>query len=260
MTEAIHPISDAQLERYARQVILKEIGEVGQAKLLAAKVLMIGAGGLGSTVLLFLAAAGVGTIGIVDHDVVDITNLQRQIIHNSDRIGMAKVASACEQIEELNPEIKVIPYRTRLSVENATELFQEYDLIIDGSDNFSTRFLVNETCHKLQKTLVSAAVVRFEGQLSTYRPHLGGPCYQCVFPEAPPANLLSRCETVGILGAIAGVIGSMQAQEVIKEIIGIGQSMQGRLMLYDALANNFHEIKIEKSATCPLCHPSYPSA
>ncbi|MFK7866678.1 MAG: ThiF family adenylyltransferase [Alphaproteobacteria bacterium] len=248
-----HPLNDDQLERYARHVILKEVGEEGQAKLLKSKVLMIGAGGLGSPVLLYLAAAGIGTIGIVDHDVVDLSNLQRQIIHHSETIGAAKVQSAAEQIALINPEIKIEAHRLRLNADNIDGLVANYDLIIDGSDNFQTRYAVNDAAIRAQKTLVSAAVVRFEGQLSTYRPQFGGPCYRCVFPNPPPNNLLSRCDTVGIFGAIAGVMGSLQATEVIKELLGLGNSMQGRLLLYDALAQEFNEIQITKSSACQAC-------
>ena len=250
-----HPLTDDQLERYARHVILNEVGEEGQQTLLNSSVLVVGAGGLGSPALLYLAAAGVGRLGIVDHDSVDLANLQRQIIHHSEMIGLSKVQSAQEQITLLNPELKVEAYRTRIHADNVDELVAAYDLVVDGSDNFPTRFLINAACVKAKKTLISAAVIRFEGQLSTYRPHMGGPCYNCIFPEESTQSLghLSRCDTVGIFGAIAGVMGSLQATEAIKELLALGESMQGRLLLYDALAQRFHEITTHRNHNCTVC-------
>ncbi|NMM44981.1 molybdopterin-synthase adenylyltransferase MoeB [Rhodospirillaceae bacterium KN72] len=246
-------LDDAQLERYARHVILDEVGEEGQLKLLSARVLVVGAGGLGAPILMYLAAAGVGTLGIVDHDTVDLSNLQRQVIHSTDDIGVPKVRSAAERIELINPDIEVIEHRTRLGPDNAESLFADYDLIVDGSDNFSARYLSNETCVKLKKPLVSAAVVRFEGQLSTFKPHVDGPCYRCLFPEPPDADIVPRCDTVGIFGAITGVMGSLQATEVLKEILGLGTSMAGHLLLFDALDQTFRKIKTAKDPDCPIC-------
>ena len=246
-------LTDAELERYARHVILDEVGEEGQLKLLQSKVLVVGAGGLGSPILLYLAAAGVGTIGIIDHDVVDVTNLQRQIIHTTDEIGDAKVASAAEKIEALNPDVEVIEHRMRLNAANAIDIVSQYDIVVDGSDNFTARYVTNDACFFAKKTLVSAALVRFEGQLSTYKPHEGGPCYRCLFPSAPDADLVPRCDTVGILGSVAGVLGCMQATEVLKEILGIGTGLQGQLVLFDAWDMNQRKIKTRRDPGCALC-------
>jgi len=246
-------LTDDQLERYARHVVLDEVNEEGQLRLLASKVCVIGAGGLGSPVLLYLAAAGVGTLGIVDFDTVDATNLQRQIIHSEEDIGDAKTTSAKEKINLLNPEINVEVHRTRLTAENAMEILAGYDLIVDGSDTFESRYLVNDACFFLKKPLVSAAILRFEGQLSTFKPHEGGPCYRCLFPTTPDPTLVPRCDTVGIFGAIAGVVGSMQATEVLKELLGLGKSMTGRLLLYDALDQTTTTINTKRNPSCALC-------
>lgn len=246
-------LDDEQLERYARHVILDEVGEEGQLKLLDAKVLVVGAGGLGAPVLMYLAAAGVGTLGVVDHDVVDLSNLQRQIIHSTEEIGQPKVRSAAERIALINPDVEVREHRVRLGPNNAEELFAQYDLIVDGSDNFAARYLASDTAFKLEKPLVSAALVRFEGQLTTFKPYEGGPCYRCLFPEPPDAELVPRCDTVGIFGAVAGVMGSLQATEVLKEILGLGTSMAGRLLLFDALDQTFRTIKVAKDPDCPTC-------
>ena len=246
-------LTDAELERYARHVILEEVGEEGQIKLLESKVLVVGAGGLGSPILLYLAAAGVGTIGIIDHDVVDMTNLQRQIIHTTEEIGDAKVASAAERIEALNPEIEIIEHRMRLTAGNAIDIISNYDIVVDGSDNFTARYVTNDACFFAGKTLVSAALVRFEGQLSTYKSHEGGPCYRCLFPSPPDADLVPRCDTVGILGSVAGVVGCMQATEVLKEICDLGTGLQGQLVLFDAWDMNMRKIKTKRDPGCPLC-------
>lgn len=256
-------LSDAQLERYARHVILDEVGEEGQLKLLASRVLVVGAGGLGSPALLYLAAAGVGTLGIVDHDVVDVTNLQRQIIHADDTVGEAKVRSAAERIESLNPEIAVIEHRARFTAANAMDFVADYDLVIDGSDNFAARYLTNDACYLARKPLVSAALVRFEGQLSTYKAYAANaegenfPCYRCLFPTPPDPNLVPRCDTVGIFGAVAGVMGTLQAVEALKELLGLGTGMAGRLLLFDALDQTFRTIRTRRDPECPLCgdHP-----
>lgn len=248
-------ISDDQLLRYARHVILDEVGEEGQAKLLRSRVLVIGAGGLGAPLLMYLAAAGVGTLGVADDDVVEISNLQRQIVHGTGRLGVAKVESAAETLAAINPEVEVVPIEARITADNVLEMIAGYDVIADGSDNFATRYLMNDACFLSKKTLVAAALLRFDGQISTFKAHLGGdnPCYRCVFRDPPPANLIPRCEEAGIFGAIAGVMGSLQAAEVIKEILGLGDSLSGRLLMYDGLAAAFRTIRIKRDPDCPLC-------
>jgi molybdopterin-synthase adenylyltransferase len=248
-------LSDAQFERYARHLILDEVGEAGQAKLLAARVLVVGAGGLGSPMLLYLAAAGVGTLGIVDDDAVDLSNLQRQIIHPTSSIGAAKVDSARHSLAAINPDIKVETFARRLDATNAADLIAGFDLVADGSDNFATRYLLNDICYRLEKPLVGAALSPFEGQLSTFKAYLGPPhpCYRCLFREAPPPDSVPRCETAGILGAVAGVMGSLQATEILKEILGLGESLSGTLLIYDALGASFHRIKLPRDPECPLC-------
>ncbi|MCA0200751.1 MAG: molybdopterin-synthase adenylyltransferase MoeB [Proteobacteria bacterium] len=248
--------SEDQIHRYARHILLKEVGGVGQEKLLKAKVLLIGAGGLGSPLLLYLAAAGVGTIGVIDDDTVDLSNLQRQIAHTTDRIGMAKVLSAGRAATAINPDIRVVEYKARLTPENIAALIKDYDLVADGSDNFPTRFLVNDACFFAKKTLVSAAVLRFDGQLATFKPHAGGPCYRCLYPEAPPPGEVPSCDQAGILGAVAGVMGTLQATEVLKEILGIGDTMAGRLLIYDALSAAFRTVKVKPDPECSLCSPN----
>ena len=250
-------ISDKELERYARHVILEEVGEEGQERLLRSKVLVIGAGGLGAPALLYLAAAGVGTLGIVDDDEVELSNLQRQIVHASDRVGSAKVASAERTLQALNPDVKVIAERTRIVAENAMRLLSGYDLVVDGSDNFATRYLLNDACYFARLPLVSAALLRFEGQLSTYKAYLGGehPCYRCLFPAAPPPDLNPRCEEVGIFGAVAGVVGSLQAVETLKELLGLGSGLSGQLLTYDALSATVRKFKVPRDPSCALCGP-----
>jgi adenylyltransferase/sulfurtransferase len=250
--------SDDQLHRYARHIILNEVGGVGQARLLQSKVLVVGAGGLGSPLAMYLAAAGVGTIGIVDDDVVDLSNLQRQILHGTPSVGQAKVDSAAQTLKRLNPDVTVNACRQRLSPDNALDLMAGYDLVCDGSDNFATRFLVNDACHLAKKTLVSAAILRFDGQLSVYKTHAGGPCYRCIFKEPPPPESIPSCASAGVLGAIAGWLGSMQATEVLKELLGIGESLSGQLVMVDALSCEMRKIKVKRDPGCPLCgdHPS----
>ena len=249
--------SDDQLHRYARHIILKEVGGVGQEKLLGARVLVVGAGGLGSPVLMYLAAAGVGTLGIVDDDRVELSNLQRQIIHATSRIGEAKTASAAATLREINPEINVVTHEMRLTIANVERLIADYDVIADGSDNFATRYLVNDACYFGKRTLVSAAMLRFDGQIATFKAYLGGdnPCYRCLFREAPPAGLVPSCSEAGILGALAGTLGSMQATEVLKEILDIGDSLSGSLILYDSLSATFQKITVKPDPDCPLCGP-----
>ena len=244
-------LTDAQRNRYSRHLLIPEVGEAGQAKLLAAKVLLIGAGGLGSPSALYLAAAGVGRLGLIDDDVVDASNLQRQIIHSNDRIGMAKTESARKTIEGLNPDVVVDEHRLRLNRDNALELFAPYDLIVDGSDNFGTRYLVNDACTLLKKFQVHGSIFRFDGQATTFVP--GGPCYRCLFPEPPPAELAPSCQEAGVLGALPGIIGVIQAIEALKLIIGAGEPLVGRLLLYDALEQKFREVKYSKDPACPAC-------
>jgi len=247
--------SEDQIKRYARHILLDEVGGVGQEKLLKAKVLAIGAGGLGSPLILYLAAAGVGTIGVVDDDKVDLSNLQRQILHTTDRVGVSKVESAKAQVAAINPDVKLVTHETRLTDANALDLISGYDIIADGSDNFATRFLVNDAAYFAKKTLVSAAVLRFDGQLYTFKPHAGGPCYRCLYPAAPPPGEVPTCAEAGILGAVAGVMGTLQATEVLKEILGVGQSMAGRMLIYDALSTAMRTVKINPDPACPLCSP-----
>ncbi len=246
-------LSDADLERYARHVILDEIGEDGQISLLQASVCVVGAGGLGSPVLLYLAAAGIGRIGLVDFDTVDRTNLQRQIAHTEDSVGQSKVASAAARARALNPTITIDALETKLDAGTIQSVIAPYDLIVDGTDNYTVRILLNDACFFAKKPLVSASVVRFEGQLSTFRAYEGGACYRCVFPEAPADGVVARCDTAGILGPVAGVMGTLQATEVIKQILGLGTGMVGRLMLYDALDNDMRMIRTPKNPACPLC-------
>jgi len=248
-------LSEAQFHRYARHLILDEIGEEGQAKLLAARVLVVGAGGLGAPLLLYLAAAGVGTIGIVDDDVVELSNLQRQVIHATERIGQRKIDSAAAGLAALDPAIRLELHGERLDESNVARLVAGYDLVADGSDNFATRYLVNDACVAAGKIFVSGAILRFEGQLSTFKPHVGSshPCYRCLFREAPPPGTTPRCEEAGILGAVAGVVGTLQATEVVKEILGLGESLSGSLLMYDALATSFYRVKIARDPDCPAC-------
>ncbi len=248
-------LDDEQFHRYARHLILDEVGEEGQEKLLASRVLVVGAGGLGAPLLMYLAAAGVGTLGIVDDEAVDLTNLQRQIVHVTESVGRQKTASARDTIAALNPGIKVVTHDARLDTSNAAKIIAGYDLVADGSDNFETRYLLNDICHRAGLPLVAAAMLRFEGQLFTFRRDNQAPtaCYRCIFPEAPPADLIPRCEEAGILGALAGVMGSLQATEVIKELLGLGESLAGRMVIYDALNTGFHTINVPRNPNCPVC-------
>jgi adenylyltransferase/sulfurtransferase len=247
--------TEEQIKRYARHIILPEVGGKGQEKLLNSKVLVIGAGGLGSPAILYLAAAGVGTIGIVDFDVVDFSNLQRQVIHNTERVGTPKVESAKKTVEMLNPDVKVITYNTRISKENIMDIIKDYDVVLDGTDNFPTRFLINDACYFAGKPLVSAAMLRFEGQVSVfdYRMKEQSPCYRCLFPEPPPPGLVPSCQEAGILGSIGGIMGCIQATEAIKLILGIGEPLVGKLLIMDALSMDFRKVKLRKDPNCPLC-------
>jgi adenylyltransferase/sulfurtransferase len=247
--------TEEQIERYSRHIILPEVGGTGQARLLESRVFMIGAGGLGSPAAYYLAAAGVGTIGIADADEVDLSNLQRQILHNNNRIGMPKVESAKLTLEAMNPDVEVRTYPYRITEENIRDIIRDYDLVIDGCDNFPTRFLVNDACFFEQKPLVSGAMFRFEGQVATFKPHADpqGPCYRCLYPEPPPAGLVPSCAEAGILGALAGAVGTIQAVEAIKELLGIGESLSGRLLVFDALRMEWKKLKLHKDPACPLC-------
>ncbi|MFO1152402.1 MAG: molybdopterin-synthase adenylyltransferase MoeB [Rhodospirillales bacterium] len=252
--------SDGEVQRYARHILLDEIGGAGQAKLLASRVLVVGAGGLGSPLLLYLAAAGVGTIGIVDDDRVDLSNLQRQIVHATGAIGRPKVESAKATLAAINPDVRVIAHQQRLTPANALALVTDYDVIADGSDNFPTRFLVNDACHLGRRPLVSGAVLRFDGQVATFRSFAAGPgepprgpCYRCLYPAPPPAGAIPSCAEAGVLGAFCGVIGSLQATEVIKELLGIGESLAGWLLVCDGLRGTFRRIRVRPDPGCPLC-------
>lgn len=252
-------LTEAQIQRYARHILLDEIGGRGQARLLASRVLVVGAGGLGSPLLLYLAAAGVGTIGIVDSDQVDLSNLQRQIVHPTARIGEAKVASARATLAAINPEIRVIEHQFRLDAANADRLIAGYDIVADGSDNFPTRFLVNDACFFGRKPLVSGAILRFDGQVATFKPYAsdpdGGhlPCYRCLYGGPPPVGEVPSCAEAGVLGAFCGVVGSLQATEVIKELLGIGDSLAGWLLILDALGSRFRKVRVKADPGCPLC-------
>jgi molybdopterin-synthase adenylyltransferase len=248
--------TDAQVQRYSRHIILQDVGGKGQKKLARAKVLVIGAGGLGSPAALYLAAAGVGTIGLVDGDVVDLSNLQRQILHTTATLGQPKVESGRKMLAALNPDITIKTYQENVSADNIMGLLHDYDVILDGSDNFSTRFLVNDACFFAKKTLVSGSIFRFEGQLTTIKPHEGHPCYRCLYPEPPPAGLVPNCQEAGVLGVLAGTIGVLQASETIKEILGIGETLADRLLLYDALEMKFRKLGRPKDPDCRLCGPN----
>lgn len=243
----------SELERYARHIVLREIGGSGQQRLKKARVLVVGAGGLGSPVLLYLGAAGVGTIGVVDDDTVGLSNLQRQVLHTEDRIGLPKVLSAQKGLSAINPHVEVIPLNHRLSAENAADTMRGFDLVLDGSDNFPTRYLVNETCVELGLPLISAAISQWEGQISLYHPAKGTPCYACVFPQAPADGLAPSCAEAGVMGALPGVVGSMMAVEAIKFITGAGQSLSGQMLIYDALYGESRKFSAVKKADCPVC-------
>jgi sulfur-carrier protein adenylyltransferase/sulfurtransferase len=245
-------LSSEQRERYSRHLLIPEIGAVGQQKLLDAKVLLLGAGGLGSPTALYLAAAGVGTLGIVDDDEVDLSNLQRQVIHSTQRIGVAKVDSAEETIHGLNPDVKVVKYPVRLDASNIMEIIAGYDVIVDGVDNFPTRYLLNDATVRLKIPVVSASILGFDGQLSVFKPY-EGPCYRCLFREPPPAELAPSCGANGVLGVLPGTMGLLQATEVVKLILGIGEPAIGRLLLYDALAATLSEVKVHRDPDCPIC-------
>ena len=244
--------TEEQIERYSRHIILQEVGGKGQRKLLAASVLVIGAGGLGSPVGLYLAAAGVGTIGVVDCDAVELSNLQRQVLHATPDLGQRKCLSAQATMEAINPDVTVIPHDLRLTSANALEVISGYDVVVDGADNFPTRYLVNDACVLLGTPLVHAGILRFEGQVTTVAPGRG-PCYRCLYPEPPPPGMVPSCQEAGILGATAGVVGALQATEALKLLLGIGEPLIGRLLIYDALDMVFRSIKVARDPHCLVC-------
>lgn len=243
--------SEDEINRYSRNILLSEVGGEGQARLRRARVLIVGAGGLGSPLILYLAAAGVGTLGVIDDDRVELSNLQRQIAHTTGRVGETKVGSALQAVRALNPEVDFIGHEARLTGANAGRLIQDYDLVCDGSDNFATRFLVADACWLARRPLVSGAVLRFDGQLATFKP--GGPCYRCLHPAPPPDGLVPTCGEAGILGAVTGVIGSLMATEVLKELLQTGEGLSGRLMIWDALHARIRLVRLPKDPACPLC-------
>ncbi len=244
--------SEEQVLRYSRHIILPAIGAVGQRKLLEAKVLCIGAGGLGSPAAMYLAAAGVGTLGILDFDRVDLTNLQRQILHDTDDVGRPKVDSAAERINSINPDVNVVKHDTVLSSDNAFDIFGQYDIVVDGSDNFPVRYLANDATQMLGKPLVYGSIYQFDGQASVFLPGEGNPCYRCLFPEPPPPGAVPSCSEAGVFGVLPGIVGSIQAVEAIKLITGIGESLVGRLLLFDALAMEFTTVKLRWDPECPV--------
>jgi len=251
------PLAPAQLERYSRHLLIPEVGIAGQTKLLRSKVLLIGAGGLGSPAAYYLAAAGVGTLGIIDADVVDATNLQRQILHSTERIGESKVDSARRTLEALNPDVHVIGYKERLTSANIDRIIADYDVIVDGADNFPTRYLLNDASVKWRKPVVHGSIYRFEGQVTVFKP-FEGPCYRCLFHEPPPPELAPSCAEAGVLGVLPGVIGTIQANETIKLLLGIGEPLIGRYLLFDALEGAFREVRLRRDPKCPACgeHPT----
>lgn len=246
-------LTDAQRDRYSRHLLLPEVGEVGQAKLLNAKVLLLGAGGLGSPAALYLAAAGVGTLGLIDADVVDASNLQRQILHATSRVGMPKVESGEKALRDLNPDVKVIKFEDRVMSNNIDRIFAGFDVIVDGCDNFPTRYLVNDASVWMKKPVVHGSIFRFDGQVTTFHPAAGGPCYRCLYPEPPPPHLAPSCQEAGVLGILPGVVGTLQATEAIKLILGQGSPLIGRLLTYDSLRMKFGELKLRRDKSCPVC-------
>lgn len=246
-------LTPSELDRYARHIVLREIGGPGQVKLKAAHVAMIGAGGLGSPALLYLAAAGVGKITLIDDDVVSLSNLQRQVLHGTSRVGMAKTESAALALEEVNPHVQLNALQKRLSEENAKELLADADIVLDGSDSFETRYLINRTCVALKKPLLAAAMSQWEGQVSLYDPENGTPCYACIFPTPPAPEQAPNCAETGIMGALAGIIGSIMASETIKHITGAGQTLRSEMLIYDALWNETRKLKLKPDPSCEVC-------
>lgn len=245
-------LTEEQIKRYARHIVLPEVGGKGQEKLLNAKVLCVGVGGLGSPISLYLAAAGVGTIGIIDYDVVDVSNLQRQVIYTTEDVGKSKAIVACERLKKLNPEVNAVPYQTKLTSENVFRIFRDYDIIVDGTDNFPARYLTNDACFFLRKPYVHGSIFRFEGHATVFKPG-EGPCYRCLFPEPPPPDMVPSCQEVGVLGVTPGFIGVVQATEVIKLILGIGKTLEGTLLIYNALKGEIKRLKVKRDRNCVLC-------
>src|SRR6185369_12240255 len=251
-------LNNDEIRRYSRHLILPEVGLAGQKKIRSASVLCIGAGGLGSPIAIYLAAAGIGKLGILDFDTVDFSNLQRQIIHGTEDVGRPKIESASETIARINPNVEVVTYNTRISSENALDLIRPYDIVVDGTDNFPTRYLTNDACVLLKKPNVYGSIFRFEGQASVFAPHLGGPCYRCLYPEPPPPGMVPSCAEGGVLGVLPGIIGCIQATEILKLALGKGSSLINRLLLFNALDMKFRELKLRRDPQCPVCgdHPT----
>jgi adenylyltransferase/sulfurtransferase len=251
-------LNNDEIRRYSRHLILPEVGLSGQKKIRGTSVLCIGAGGLGSPIAMYLAAAGIGKLGILDFDVVDFSNLQRQIIHGTADVNRPKTESAKETIASINPNVEVVVHNTRISSENALELIHPYDIVVDGTDNFPTRYLTNDACVLLKKPNVYGSIFRFEGQASVFAPHLGGPCYRCLYPEPPPPGMVPSCAEGGVLGVLPGIVGTIQATEILKLAIGRGSSLVGRLLLFNALDMKFRELKLRRDPKCPICgdHPT----
>ncbi|MBM3844883.1 MAG: molybdopterin-synthase adenylyltransferase MoeB [Verrucomicrobia bacterium] len=246
-------LSNDEIRRYSRHLILPEVGMAGQKKICSTSVLCVGAGGLGSPIAMYLAAAGVGKLGIVDFDTVDFSNLQRQLLHTTSDVGRSKAESAKETILALNPGVEVVIHNTRLSSENALEIISKYDIVVDGTDNFPTRYLTNDACVLLKKANVYGSIFRFDGQASVFAPHLGGPCYRCLYPEPPPPGMVPSCAEGGVLGVLPGIVGCIQATEILKLALGKGSSLVGRLMLFNALDMKFRELKLRRDPKCPIC-------
>ena len=258
MTQQPQTLTPDQVKRYSRHIIMGDVGSAGQRKLMQSKALIIGAGGLGSPSAVYLALAGVGTIGIVDFDVVELSNLQRQILHHTGDVGRSKLDSARDNIKSYNPDVNVVLHDVRLESDNAMDIISQYDLVINGADNFATRYLVNDACYLLNKTLVDGSILIFDGQATVFLPGEG--CYRCLFPEPPPPGMVPNCAEAGVLGALTGLVGSIQATEALKQFIGIGESLTSRLLLIDALSMTFREVKLKRNPSCPLCgdNPTVP--
>ena len=254
MTATALQLTPEQVKRYSRHIIMPQIGSRGQRKLMDAKVLVVGAGGLGGPVALYLALAGVGTIGLVDFDVVDLSNLQRQVLHNTETVGMPKVESAIQTLNRYNPDVNVVPHEFPINSENAMDLIAQYDIVVNGADNFATRYLVNDAAYLSGKPIVDGSILIFDGQVSVYEPGKG--CYRCLFPEPPPPGLVPNCAEAGVLGALTGTIGSIQATEAVKLILGVGETLTGRLLLVDALNMEFRVVRARRNPACPLCGDS----
>ena len=251
MTQQPLVMTPDQVKRYSRHIIMGDVGSVGQRKLMQAKALIIGAGGLGSPAAVYLSLAGVGTVGLVDFDVVELSNLQRQILHHTPDVGRPKLESAKDNIHAYNPDVNVVLHEVRLESDNAMDIISQYDLVVNGADNFATRYLVNDACYLLNKPLVDGSILIFDGQATVFLPGQG--CYRCLFPSPPPPGMVPNCAEAGVLGALTGLVGSIQATEALKHFLGIGDSLSSRLLLIDALSMNFREVKLKRNPNCPLC-------